>query len=144
MRQAEIGFRAFHSVRPYSVPGYVHVPMVAFSFLCPTLQTRVEGAPFNLDVPVSSWSHCDLLSAPAVSDQFMCLTFPIPFGDMWLCRDFELDRACTCGVGPRLESSSFSRSQASLRAWSQRGRCALRTGQFRCQHFLLLFDCGLF
>ena len=61
---------------------------------------------------------------------------------------------------PSLESSIFSRYLASFRAWSDnvphdrllfpvsdaadaRGRCALQPGQFKCQHGLLLFDCGL-
>ena len=59
--------------------------MIAFSLLRPTLQTHVEGAPVNLDssgvsMVFSFLFDCGLLSGftTAVSDQFKCLTFPIP------------------------------------------------------------------
>ena len=66
--------RAFTSVRFHFLPGSVNV-MIAFSFLCPTLQTHVEGAHFNLD----SSRFCIVFSCStgllfgfttAVSDQY--------------------------------------------------------------------------
>ena len=46
-RQAAIGI--FELLQVSGFLSCLDVSMIAFSFPCPTLQTHVEGAPFNLD-----------------------------------------------------------------------------------------------
>ena len=48
--------------------------MIAFSFLCPTLQTHVQGAPFNLDSSVVSMVFCSTVAHGRERFSFLCPT----------------------------------------------------------------------
>ena len=59
-RQAEIGIFEFFEVSGFH--SCLDIPMIAFSFLFPTLQTHLEGAPFNLDSSVVSMVFCSTVA----------------------------------------------------------------------------------
>ena len=79
VRQAEIGiFELFQESGFISCLALTTLPMIAFSFLCPTLQTHVEGAPFSLDSSgVSMVFSCSTVACcgftTVVSDSLSCV-----------------------------------------------------------------------
>ena len=122
-------------------------PYIAFSFLVRRCTWKVRPSTWTF------WcqhglllSDCGLLSAPAVSDQFMCLTFQIPLrisGCAVTLSSTEHEHAnqAEIGIFELLQVSGFISCLALTNvphdfSWSDaaRGRCALQLGQFRCQH----------